>query len=61
MTFTATDKLEAVRRELKYRRRVYQHRVDQQLMTPQEAQYQIGVMEAIAADYDRLAQSERLI
>lgn len=61
MTFTATEKLEAVRRELNWRNKVYPRRVAEFRMTPQEAKFQIAVMEAIAEDYERLAQSERLI
>jgi hypothetical protein len=59
--FTATEKLEAVRRELGWRRKVYPNRVLTHRMTPQEAAFQIAIMEAIADEYERLAQSERLI
>lgn len=57
MTFTNEEKLEAVRRELAMRKRVYPH----SRHTPQEIRWQIAIMEAIVEDYERLAQSERLI
>ena len=61
MNFTATEKLEAARREIKWRRKVFPNRVQTKRMTPHEADYQIKIMEAIAADYERLAVRERLI
>ena len=60
MIFTDTDKLEAIRREIRWRKRVYPNRVETGRMPPAEADYQIRIMEAIAADYERLAVKERL-
>lgn len=61
MTFTETEKLEAVQRELKWRRKVFPRRVQDGRMAPHEASFQIAIMEAIAADYERLAARGRLI
>ncbi|OHC97732.1 MAG: hypothetical protein A2792_09865 [Sphingomonadales bacterium RIFCSPHIGHO2_01_FULL_65_20] len=61
MTFTAQEKLEAVRRELGFRRRVYPRRVDDGAMTQALADKQIAVFEAIEADYDAQAAKERLL
>jgi hypothetical protein len=61
MTFTASDKLEAVRRELTFRRRVYPRRVADKRMTQQLADRQIALFEAIEADYQKLAEGERLL
>ena len=51
MTFTHRQKREAVLREIKMRKRVYPNQVRQERMTQEEADHQIAVMEAIAADY----------
>lgn len=59
--FTDTEKLEAVRRELKYRRRVYAKRVADGAMTQALADRQIAIFEAIEADYVPRAEKERLI
>lgn len=61
MTFTFTEKLEAVDRELKYRRRVYPRWIEAEKMTQALADRQIAVMEAIRADYAIWAQRERLL
>ena len=62
MTFTFEQKLEAVRRELKYRRRVYPRRIENKQMTQALADEQIAIFEEIEADYDRAAQKkERLL
>ena len=60
-TFTAEEKLEAVERELGYRRRVYGRRVSEGKMTQQLADRQIGIFESIAADYVKAARGERLL
>lgn len=60
-TYTATDKLEAVQRELRFRRRVYADRVAQGKMKPAAMAFQIGVFEAIEADYAAQAAGERLL
>lgn len=61
-TFTYEEKLEAVRRELTYRRRVYAARVKAEKMTKALADRQIAIFEAIEADYEKAAQKkERLV
>lgn len=59
--YTETEKLEAVRRELRYRRRVYKKRVADGSMTQQLSDTQIALFEAIEADYEQRAAKERLI
>lgn len=59
--FSNEEKLEAIERELKYRRRVYPARIDGGKMSPQLAARQIALMEAIAADYRPKAQGEKLL
>ena len=61
MTFTAQQKLDAVERELGFRRRVYERRVADGKMTQQLADRQIAVFEAIAADYQAKVAGERLL
>jgi type IV secretory pathway TrbD component len=61
MIFTAKDKLEAVERELGYRRRVYVRRVMNKQMTQELADRQIAVFEAILADYVEMEKRDRLI
>lgn len=58
MTFTARDKQKAIAREIGYRRRVYARKVEDGSMTREAATMQIGVMEAIEADYRKLADDE---
>lgn len=50
-TFTATEKHHAVMREIALRKSVYPHKVKTGGMSQREADKQIAVMEAIAADY----------
>jgi len=59
--FTAGEKLEAIRRELAYRRRVYPRRIAAENMTQRLADRQIAIFEELAADYETLAERERLI
>lgn len=59
--FTTQEKLEAVEREIKIRRRVYVNRVATRRMTQRLADRQIALFEAIAEDYRELAKSERLL
>lgn len=59
--FTFEAKLEAVQRELKYRRHVYERRVSNGQMTRALADKQIALFEQIEADYQQMAQSRRLI
>ena len=61
MTFTAKQKLEAVERELSYRRRVYVNRVLTHRMTQELADRQIAIFEAIRDDYIKAEKKERLI
>lgn len=60
--FTAEQKHRVAQREVEWRLRVYPGRVQKQLMSREQAEYQIDVMRAIAADYNKIAQeTERLI
>jgi len=59
--YSATTKLAAVERELKYRKHVYPRQIEAGKMTDGFAAAQIAVFEAIAADYRALAEKERLI
>jgi hypothetical protein len=61
MTYSAEQKLSAVRRELEYRRRVYARAVAEGRMARQFADWQIKIFEEIAADYEPKAEGERLI
>ena len=61
MTFTYTEKLEAVDRELKKRRQVYPRLVANGTMTQALADRQIALMEAVKADYEIFAKRERLL
>ena len=61
MTHSTHDKLEAIKRELSYRRRVYAKRVSDGRMTKEHAAYQISVFEAIEADYEAIEKGERLL
>lgn len=49
--FTREMKHKAIDRELTFRRRVYERRVSENKMTQKQADYEIGVFEAILADY----------
>src|SRR5262245_36409803 len=60
-TFTAEDKLQAVRREIEQRVRVYPRLVMIGSMTQKFADHQLGVMRAIADDYEKLVETERLL
>ena len=60
-SYTAEQKLEAVRRELGYRRRVYARQVEQGTLKPAQAEHQIALFEAIEADYAKAAEGERLL
>lgn len=61
MTFTYEQKLQAIKRELHYRRRVYRDAVAAGNMTQALSDKQIAVMEAIRADYELWAKKERLL
>lgn len=51
---TTAEKLRCAERELNYRQRVYPRLVARGTMTQRLADYEIGVMEEIAADYRAL-------
>jgi hypothetical protein len=59
--FTATEKLDCINREIKMRRRVYPRWVAEGRMTQEKANSEIACMEAIAQDYEKQAQGERLL
>jgi hypothetical protein len=61
MTFTFKQKLEAVEREIKLRKRVYPRWVQDKRMSQPEADRQIAVFEEIREDYERAEKTERLI
>ena len=61
MKFTAKQKLEAVHRELSYRRPVYERRVANGTMTKELADFQIAIFEAIRDDYAKEEVAERLL
>jgi hypothetical protein len=55
-----TDKLRCVERELGYRRRVFARMVERSKMAERQSQNEIALMEAILADYQKLAALEEL-
>jgi hypothetical protein len=59
--FTAAEKLACVNREITMRRRVYPRWVESGKMSQAKADTEIGIMVAIAADYERAAEGERLL
>jgi hypothetical protein len=59
--FTAEQKCVAIKRELKLRRRVYPRWIEAGRIDSREAVHEIAIMEAIAEDYEKLAQQERLL
>jgi len=56
--FTNEQKLACIKRELGYRIRVYRRLVDNSLMTQEQADRQIAIMQAIAEDYDKLIEKQ---
>jgi hypothetical protein len=56
-SFTAEEKLAAVRRELVIRRAVFADRVRRRKMKQSEATYQVEVFEAIERDYQLIVDS----
>jgi len=58
---TAAEKLACVEREIKMRRRVYPRWVGDGRMTQAKADSEIQTMEAIADDYRKAAEKDRLI
>ena len=61
MTFTAHEKLRAVRREIGWRKRVYPNRIESGRMDKKQADYEIAIMQAIEQDYEVASQKERLL
>ena len=59
--YTTQRKLDALQRELLLRQQKYPGYIQRGRMTALQAAYQIDVMRAIVADYEKLAQQERLI
>lgn len=49
--FSPEAKLQCVERELRFRRVIYANRVERNAMTQDQADHEIGCMEAIARDY----------
>jgi hypothetical protein len=58
LTFTTEQKLKAVKDEIKMRHVVHGPKVDSYRMTQAEFDKEIGVMEAIKADYERQLEKE---
>lgn len=56
--FTARQKHIAIKRELGFRQHVYPKRIADGKLTQKEADFQIGIFEAIAADYAKIADAE---
>jgi len=61
MIITYEDKMKSAERELKQRLYVYPRRVAAGKMSKPLADREIEIMRAIAADYAKLAQTERLL
>lgn len=57
MNFTAEEKYREAAREVKMRKSVYARSG----MAPHEAKFKIEIMQAIADDYEKLAQQDRLL
>jgi hypothetical protein len=58
---TTEDKLREVERELKMRRRLYPQWIARGQIDESDAKRRIEVMQAIADDYEKQAQKERLL
>ena len=58
---TVADKLACAKRELGYRRHVYERRVGEGKMSAGKAAHEIACMESIVSDYEKLAEKDRLI
>ena len=61
LTYTADDKLKCIEREVHMRLRVYPRWVEQGRITAEKAARETALMTAIAQDYRRLAERERLL
>jgi hypothetical protein len=60
-SFTAAEKHRAMIRELEFRRYVYPKRVMAGKMSRREMDWEIQILEAIAADYAKQMENERLL
>ncbi|MBN6819560.1 hypothetical protein JRF84_08150 [Methylobacterium organophilum] len=58
-TFTNAEKAKCARREVGLRKRVYPRWIDNLRLKPEGAAREIALMEAIAEDYERLAEADR--
>ena len=58
---TATDKLACAEREVKMRERVYPRWIEDGRISAGKAAHEIATMKAIAEDYRKAAESERLL
>lgn len=61
MPFTNEQLRDCARRELNMRRRVYPRWIEQRRITPEKAEAEIAMMEAIETHFDALASRERLL
>lgn len=61
MTITNADKLACAVREVKQRERVYPRLVTKGSMTLQQASRETAIMQAIADDYRKLEEGDRLL
>jgi len=59
--FSAEEKLAEVRREIKYRRWVYPRKANKSIAEQDLDARRLEIMQAIEADYDKLATKERLL
>ena len=53
MAFTKKEKYEAIARELHYRKKCYPRWIATGKMRKEDAEYQIAIFNAIAADYEK--------
>jgi len=58
---TDADKLACVQRELKLRQRVYPRFIEEGRLSAGRAAHELAAMEAIVADYTKLAEKGRLL
>jgi len=61
MSYTALEKQKEAEREVFMREKVYPGKVEAGALDRNAAQRRIAIMRAIAADYAKLAEKERLI
>jgi len=59
--FTTEEKLAAIKREIRFRRKVYPRLIDKHRITQQFADQQLRIFEAIAQDLRELAAADRLL